>query len=161
MDYDITEDHWQRRALELQQRLHAEIPLAHSMKIEVSSYSARALTLRAPLAANINHKHTAFGGSLYSLAVLTGWGLISLLLADSRQAGEIVIQNASIQYQRAIEDDFEATCVLPGDDSVAQFLGTLSRRDRARLLLEVTIGAPEQPAVVFSGNYVVHVPKNG
>lgn len=161
MDYDINHDHWRRRALELQQRLHTEIPLAHSMQIEVSGYSGRALTLRAPLAANINHKHTAFGGSLYSLAVLAGWGLISLLLADSRQAGEIVIQNASIQYQRAIAEDFEATCVLPGDDLVAQFLDTLSRRDRARLLLEVTIGAPEQPAVLFSGNYVVHAPKNG
>ncbi len=42
------------------------------------------VVLRAPLAPNANHKGTAFGGSLYSLAVLTGWAWAHALSRDAQ-----------------------------------------------------------------------------
>ena len=59
----------------LQRRIDREIVLAKPMGIIVEAADERALVLRAPLAPNANHKGTAFGGSLYSLAVLDRLGL--------------------------------------------------------------------------------------
>ena len=53
------------------------------MGIRVAAYDGTSLKLTAPLAPNINHKSTAFGGSLYSLAVLCGWGIVHLKLAEA------------------------------------------------------------------------------
>jgi thioesterase domain-containing protein len=64
---------------ELQKILYSEIPLTKAIGIEVCEFTGLSLTLKAPLEKNINHKCTAFGGSLYSVAVLSGWGLIYLL----------------------------------------------------------------------------------
>ena len=67
---------------ELENVLHSEIPLTREIGIEVVDYTGDSLTLKAPLEKNINHKCTAFGGSLYSVSVLSGWGLIHLLMKD-------------------------------------------------------------------------------
>lgn len=70
----------------LQARLLEEIPLARHMEIRVLCSDRRSLLLSAPLAANSNHKGTAFGGSLYSVAVLAGWGLLTL---ESKRAASM------------------------------------------------------------------------
>ena len=57
---------------QLRNVLHEEIPLTKAMGVEVNSYDGHCLVLSAPLDPNTNHKDTAFGGSLYSLAVLAG-----------------------------------------------------------------------------------------
>ena len=77
---------------ELQKVLHLEIQLTRAIGIEVVEYGENGLTLYAPLDNNINHKSTAFGGSLYSVSVLTGWGLLYLLLIKYGLSGQIVIQ---------------------------------------------------------------------
>ncbi|HKE43757.1 MAG TPA: YiiD C-terminal domain-containing protein, partial [Steroidobacteraceae bacterium] len=57
--------------------MNAEIPLTRHIDVRIAGYDQDTLTLLAPLAANSNHKGTAFGGSLFSLAVLAGWGLLA------------------------------------------------------------------------------------
>jgi len=57
---------------DLQERIDQEIPLAKHIGIVVESADDTTVVLRAPLAPNGNHKGTAFGGSLYSVAVLSG-----------------------------------------------------------------------------------------
>ena len=49
----------------LQKVLNEEIPLTNAIGISVESCDSLSLTLAAPLHKNINHKRTAFGGSLY------------------------------------------------------------------------------------------------
>ena len=51
--------------------------LAKHIGIVVESADDSAVVLRAPLAPNANYKGTAFGGSLYSVAVLTGWAWVT------------------------------------------------------------------------------------
>ena len=80
----------------LQSTLHTEIPLTQTMGIKVIAYGDRQLTLKAPLQPNINHKSTAFGGSLYSIAVLSGWGLLFLLLQEQELSGQIVIARSEV-----------------------------------------------------------------
>ena len=60
-------------AAALEKRILTDIPLARHIGVRVVEFDGSSLALGAPLAANSNHKGTAFGGSLFSLAVLAGW----------------------------------------------------------------------------------------
>jgi thioesterase domain-containing protein len=143
------------RAAALEQILHTEIPISKAMGIRVAYYDGASLKLDAPLAPNTNHKSTAFGGSLYSLAVLCGWGLLHLKLADARMHKHIVIQDSNIRYLHPVEHDLHAVCRLD-DAAFKHFLLTLAKHDRARLSLDVVITHDNQRSVEFTGHYVVH-----
>ncbi|MBS1246876.1 MAG: thioesterase domain protein, partial [Proteobacteria bacterium] len=98
---------------ELERTLHAEIPLTRAMGVRVVRADQYGLVLGAALAPNLNHKKTAFGGSLNSLATLACWGLIQLLLRDRGWAITVVIQESSVQFLKPVMRDFEAVCPLP------------------------------------------------
>jgi thioesterase domain-containing protein len=139
----------------LEHTLHDEIPISLAMGIRVANYDGASLKLAAPLATNINHKSTAFGGSLYSIAVLCGWGLLYLKLAEAGLHKHIVIQESNIRYLQPVDQDMLAECCL---DYAAfkNLLRTLGKHGRARLSLEVIITQGNRPAVEFFGRYVVH-----
>ncbi len=142
-------------AAELERVLHEEIPLSRAMGIHVAGYDGSKLRLAAPLAPNTNHKSTAFGGSLYSLAVLCGWGLLHLKLREAGLRKHIVIQESSIRYLLPVDGEMMAEC-RPDETAFARFLSTLKKHGRSRLALNVVIMQNGRPAVEFSGRYVVH-----
>ena len=142
-------------AAALERTLHDEIPLSQAMGIRVIAYDGASLKLTAPLAPNTNHKSTAFGGSLYSLAVMCGWGMVHLKLAEAALHKHIVIQDADIRYLLPIDQDMQAECSLD-ESTLNKFLRTLKKYDRARLALDVVIKHQGQAAVEFSGRYVVY-----
>ena len=139
----------------LEHTLHSEIPISQAMGIRVAHYDGATLRLTAPLAPNINHKSTAFGGSLFTLAVLCGWGMVYLKLAEAALHKHIVIQESNIRYLLPVDQDMQAECCLE-DAAFKHFLLTLNKRDRARLSLDVVITQDNRPAVEFSGRYVVY-----
>jgi len=142
-------------AANLERTLHEEIPLSRAMGIRVVACNDSSLQLAAPLAPNINHKSTAFGGSLYSLAVLCGWSLLHLKLREAGLHKHIVIQESSIRYLLPVEGEMTAECRLD-ETAFARFLRTLHKHGRSRLALDVVIMQDGRPAVEFSGRYVVH-----
>jgi len=142
-------------ASELENTLHEEIPLSRAIGIQVAAYRNNMLQLIAPLVPNINHKCTAFGGSLYSLAVLCGWGLLHLRLREAGLRKHIVIQESNVRYLLPVENDMTAECRLD-EAAFARFLRTLEKHGRSRLALDVIIMRDGRPAVEFSGRYVVH-----
>ena len=142
-------------AARLEHTLRHEIPLSREMGIHVAHYDGTHLRLSAPLAPNINHKCTAFGGSLYSLAVLCGWGMVHLKLEEAGPHRHIVIQQADIAYLLPIAEDMQAECTID-EASLNRFMTMLKKHGRARLTLEVFIKRRQQVAVKFTGRYVVH-----
>lgn len=138
---------------ELERTLHAEIPLTRAMGVTVAQFDVTDLTLRAPLAPNINHKSTAFGGSLATLATLAGWGLLQLLLREHSPV-TVVIQESSVQYLRPVAEDLQAICAMPQAEVLEMFLRNLARKGRARIELEVLIPAGGETAVRFRGRFV-------
>jgi thioesterase domain-containing protein len=142
-------------AAELERTLHEEIPLSRAMGVRVAAYQDNTLQLAAPLAPNTNHKRTAFGGSLYSLAVLCGWGLLQIKLREAGLRKHIVIQASDIRYLLPVNEDMTAECRLD-EDAFAHLMRTLEKRGRARLTLDVAIMQDGCPAVEFSGRYVIH-----
>jgi thioesterase domain-containing protein len=141
---------------ELQELLHAEIPLTKAIGIEVREYSEYALTLYAPLRNNINHKCTAFGGSLYSLAVLSGWGLIYLLLRQYGLSGHIVIQESHTKFNKPVVSDMSARCGFDSEAQYQKFIQMYQRKGIARIQLQSRITCNADTNVLFTGKYVVH-----
>lgn len=138
----------------LQAALAREIPLSRAIGITVASWDGRTVRLAVPLAPNVNHQDTAFGGSLSAAATLAGWSALWLLLDAHGLQHRVVIQDASIEYRHPVRADFSVACTLPEAATVARFLSTLRERDRARLALVATVGCPDDELVRFEGRYV-------
>ena len=140
----------------LQEVLHSEIPLTNHIGIQVGEHTDLSLTLHAPLKNNINHKSTAFGGSIYSVSVLSGWGLIYLLLKQQNLSGHIVIQESTIKYIKPVTTDITAKCSFTSIEQQDKFIKMYKRKGLARVQLEANIFCNNEQAVIFSGTYVVH-----
>jgi len=142
--------------INLQSVLHQEIPLTVAMGISVAHCSQNKVELRAPLEPNINHKCTAFGGSLYSVAVLCGWGLVFHQMHLNGLNGHIVIQHSEVEYKLPVDGEIKAVCVIEDETILTQFLKTYRRKNLARIRLQIKILFNGKEAMLFSGHYVVH-----
>lgn len=140
---------------ELQATLYAEIPLSQAMQLEVGLKEPSQVLVTAPLAPNINHKDTAFAGSLNAALTLAGWSCVWLLVRDAELEGKIVIQDSAIKYHRPVTTDFTAQCAFPAAAERDRFLRVFRRRGAARLELTATIQELGRLAVSFVGRYVV------
>ncbi|EIK94526.1 thioesterase [Pseudomonas sp. M47T1] len=145
--------------IDLAALLHSDIPLTREMGLDVLAWQDATLRLHLPLAPNVNHKSTMFGGSLYCGAVLAGWGWLHLRLREAGiEGGHIVIQEGQISYPLPVTGDAVAVCEAPDDKAWKRFLAAWNRYGRARLELRtylVNQGSSEQ-AVTFTGQYVLH-----
>ena len=142
--------------VELETRLHREIPLAAAMQVRVLAISSIESLLAAPLAPNINHKSTAFGGSLHSVAVLACWSLVTWRLQDE-DVGYIVIQDSRIEYLKPVDSDFEARAVWASTEEEAAFQKTLVRRGLARAKLRAEILCRGEICATLEGSFVAQV----
>jgi len=140
----------------LEQLLRKEIPLTLAIDLRVESYDGQTLVMHAPIEPNLNHKRTAFGGSLYSLAVLAGWGMLWLKLREVGETGHIVVQQSSVDYREPVAGDLRARVELEDMGNFDRFFETYRRRGRARIRVEVGIEGREGRAMDFHGRYVVH-----
>ncbi|ROL71122.1 thioesterase [Pseudomonas chlororaphis] len=143
----------------LESVLHHDIPLTRDMGLKVLDWQEQQLRLQLPLDANVNHKSTMFGGSLYCGAVLAGWGWLHLRLKEEGiEDGHIVIQEGQISYPLPVTTDGIAICEAPSAAVWKKFLTTYQRYGRARLTLQTRVvnAGSDEAAVSFSGQYVLH-----
>jgi len=140
----------------LQNVLHTEIPITRRIGIQVEHCEINRIVLTAPLDPNINHKCTAFGGSLYSVAVLAGWGYIYNNMSIHKLDGHIVIQHSDVNYKAPVDGQIRAECKMEEPENLYRFIKTYKRKGRARLELQVKIFFNNTEAMVFNGQYVVH-----
>ena len=124
----------------LQRRIVGEFAVAKHMGIVVESADDSAVVLRAPLAPNANHKGTAFGGSLYSVAVLAGWAWATRYLASR----EVSLGDLAVAAHLSALDYFGE---VPWADfpAIAEWYMRMKSRPAFRSLLNDRI--PGQPPV--------------
>lgn len=137
--------------------LHEVIPLSAAMGVRVLACDAQGVTLAAPLAPNVNHRATVFGGSASALAILAAWTWLYTALRDHPRAPRLVIQKNTMEYVAPITGDFHAHCAAPPSASFQRFLRTLQRHDRARLSLTATLDHAGTIVGRFTGDYVAIV----
>lgn len=139
----------------LENYLYTHIPLSSSMGIKVDQASTQLVVLNAPLAPNINHKKTVFGGSLHAVATLACWSLLHLLLADVDK--QIVITSSEIQYLAPVTMDFKTECRAPNVADWEHFIKAL-KKGKARIKLGAQIFQDGRLCVDYSGVFAAIQP---
>lgn len=145
-------------ATALEHYLHARIPLSQTMQISVVETTESRLVLRAPLPPNINHRETAFGGSVSAIAILSAWSLLHTRLRHAGIEARLVIQRNTVHYDAPIEGWFTATATLSGEHVWETFLRTFARRGKARIVVSSVIDFRGKVAARFEGHFVALAP---
>lgn len=138
----------------LQRYLHAHIPISGHLGATVAEATPDRVRLVAPLGANVNHRGTAFGGSISALAILAGWSLLHLRLQAVGGSWRIVIQRNTVEYLAPAESDFEAECAAPDPGEWERFLAMVEVRGRGRVDLAARVLSNGVVAATFAGRYV-------
>lgn len=124
------------------------------MGVRVTEASDTTIGLWAPIAPNINHRGTVFGGSAASLATLAAWSLCHGRLMKAGVDARLVIQRSTMNYLKPIETDFSATCRTDSEESWQRFEAMLARRGKARIQLKSSLTCEGQNVGEFAGDFV-------
>jgi thioesterase domain-containing protein len=141
----------------LQGRIDREFPLARHIDVSVESAHDGGVVLRAPFAPNSNYKGTAFGGSLFCVAVLAGWAWATRYIDSRSLNADAVIQESTIRYLEPVNAEFRATLCAPPPEHVEKFLKMLARSGRGRIRLLVDIHDGRTLATRFDGVFAASV----
>lgn len=127
---------------------------------------ARPLALSAPLSLNDNDKDTAFGGSLYCVAVMTCWSFVYLRCLHQqkldpslpRGTPNIVVSKAQIEYLAPVRSEsIVAYCEAMDQALWPPFFERFASHGSARINLSSRVSTQSdgdgKPAVSFSGAY--------
>lgn len=137
----------------------AGMPPVAAMQPRLLGWEGDALRLGAPLAANVNDKGCAFGGSLSSLMTIAGWGVAFLQLADAGLEADIYVADSRVRYLKPVYEDLvvEARLETAGEEG-AQAInlpGTLRAQGRVSFRINArTLLADGASAAVLGGRYV-------
>jgi thioesterase domain-containing protein len=138
----------------LQKRVDREFPLARHIGVVIESAEDEAVVLSAPLSPNANHKGTAFGGSLFCIAVLTAWVWVTRYLAAHQLCADAVVQESTIRYLRPVRGALRATLAAPPACEIEKFRKMLRRAGRGRIRLHVDIHYAHAVVTRFEGVFV-------
>lgn len=141
-------------SLEVEQYLHKHIPLSLAMGVRVKIATPHRVELAAPLAPNINHHETVFGGSASALATLSAWTLVHVGLRHAKVQATTVIQRNVMSYEEPIHGDFSAVCTLVDDTAWQRFLRTVERRGRGRITMNAHLMFEGRRVASFEGDFV-------
>ncbi|HED11611.1 MAG TPA: thioesterase [Caldithrix abyssi] len=139
---------------EIEHYLFTHIPLSTAMRVRVVEADWDHVLMSAPLEPNINHRQSAFGGSVASLAMLTAWTLIYFRLRKHNHLVRVVIHQNEIHFTKPITDKFEALTDPVDDADWEHFDKMLQRKGIARIEVTVRIMFAGVEAGCFKGRFV-------
>jgi thioesterase domain-containing protein len=142
------------KAGDLEAYLHAHIPLSAAMQVGVVAVDAAGVSLRAPLAPNINHRDTVFGGSASALAILAAWSLLHTRMLAEGLAARLVIQSNTMDYLLPILGEFSARSALEQPEHWSRFTRTLARMGKARTRVNVVLESDARVVGRLTGEFV-------
>lgn len=146
---------------ELTAHLHESIPLTAVMGIRALEVSWGAAVLAAPCENNRNHHGTFFGGSLTSLALLTGYAALRCRLQILDRRRQIVIRRSTYSYERPARGEARARAEIdPG--GWRDLLDSLDRRGSGKITLEATVSDSSDRRLGFlTGRFALLPPAGG
>ncbi|WP_223807257.1 YiiD C-terminal domain-containing protein [Montanilutibacter psychrotolerans] len=150
-----TRDELHADALQRLDHHYQSMPPVAAMQVGIAGYDGRALRLHAPLAAHVNDKGCAFGGSLASMMTLASWGLVSLQLEAAGLQADVYVADSQVRYLAPLFTDLDVEARFGEDADPASFVATLRERGRARIQLAASARLPDGGlATTFNGRYV-------
>ncbi|MNJ94737.1 putative thioesterase (yiiD_Cterm) [compost metagenome] len=142
----------------LVETLQGKIKLYDHLGLSLYELTSEKVHFRVSLEENTNHKGTAFGGSIYSAAVMAAYGLVLHGLRERHILTEnIVIQKGEIQYLKPIESDFEVICSFASAMEANAFYQTLQQTGRVKERLIVRVEVAGDLKALLKGVFVVKI----
>jgi thioesterase domain-containing protein len=140
---------------EVKSYLYNNIPLAKAMDVEVIDISKDSLTLKAPLSSNCNMHGTAFGGSLSSIALLTGWSHIHTRLdGEWLTKGELVIAEANVIFSRPVDTDLVSRAYIT-PENFNEFVENYKLKGKAKVEVDIEVLTDNGPGCRMKGIYAL------
>lgn len=134
---------------------YAAMPPVAALQPRVVAWEPGRLRLAAPLAANVNDKACAFGGSLGSLMTLAAWGLVFLELSSEGIEADIFVADSRVRYLKPVFEDLVVDAAFDDAAEHAALAATLRRQGRASIRLKASTGLQDGgTAATFVGRYV-------
>lgn len=140
---------------EINEYLYKHIPITKALGAEAVAFSEREVAFSAPLANNINHRSSAFGGSISSLLITTCWAYLRLLFDDEPRVPRIVIAASSTQFLKPVLSDFTSTLVVPHAEEIENFKAVFAAKGKAKITLQSQIKENGALLARFEGVFVV------
>lgn len=125
------------------------------MGIRVLEADESRVVLHAPLAPNVNHSGTVFGGSAAAVAVLAAWALVEVQLEAAGRTARIVIRRSAMDFERPITGDFTAAAVPPHADDWQRLLQTLGRGRMGRIAVRCVLSCQGERVGELEGEFAV------
>lgn len=131
-----------RESLDWLDAHYRAMPPVAALQLQPAELRGESLHLHAPLAANVNDKGCAFGGSLVSLMTLAGWGLVTLRMRRAGFDADVFVADTRVRYRAPLYADLHAAASLaPGEDWEAA-MAAMSGAGRASLQLVARVALP-------------------
>ena len=141
---------------ELKDRIHRHIPLAKAMQFSIDELDPGSIRVSAPLEPNINIHGTGFAGSIYSLAVLTGWALCTHILEDAQVDAELVVARGEIRYRAPVSGELHCATEV---DAQARDVFLQATREQGKGLLQLEVRVGDAPQAVLTATFCALLPK--
>ncbi len=147
-------------AAQMTQFLHKEIPLCQFMQLSVDKLSGMNIEASAPIAPNINLHQSGFAGSLYALAVATGWAFIYHFLRTNTGNPEQyhpapVLKKAEIFYRLPVKQRIAISSGFCNQEQAISLQQQLSRKDKLNIPLQIKIFSANKQCARVLGEYIV------
>lgn len=142
-------------ASELEAYLHDRIPLTRAMAVEVRAAGSDGVELYAPLAPNINHRATVFGGSASAVAIAAAWSALHVRMRAAGIDARLVIRRNTMSYERPITAGFTASAAPPAGEAWAKLVATAGRGRPARVNIVAHLHCEGQPVGELHGEFAV------
>lgn len=144
------------QALQKLQQILLDMPPVKAMAIVIDRFTEDGhLRLSAPLQANVNDKHNAFGGSLTSLMTLACWSWFTLKLEAEGHAADVYVADSQVRYLAPVYEDLVANAGPELRDDWPGVLAFYRRRGKARMQMSASVVlADGTVAATFTGRFV-------
>ena len=132
----------------------AAMPPVAAMRLQAVALAGDRLRLHAPLAANVNDKGCAFGGSLAGAMTLAGWGLLTIRLAEAGETAEVYVADSRLRYLAPLYEDLVAEAWPAPDTGWDGVLRSLRERGRARVeMVAHVVDSTGRAVAAFEGRF--------
>ena len=120
--------------------LRDKIKLYEHLGITIVDINSHKAHFHVSLEKNLNHKGTAFGGSLYATGVMAAYALVLAGLKHHQIVTEnIVISKGEISYHRPVETDFEVIASFSSPEEEESFYRKIKTDKRGKKTVGVQI----------------------
>lgn len=140
---------------EMTQLLQEHIPLCQFMQLHCTQLDSVTIETQAPLKPNINMHGTGFAGSLYALAVATGWALVHNRITLAGIIGQLVVKEATIHYKRPVTENISLQSTLDENLKDGDIETQLADEKRATFPIIVSIFSNGKKRGYLEADYVV------